>query len=99
MHELPGEITDNTADETTPGPSVPTSEDQSLVSAVLIAHIEVLEAENTMLKTCLSSKETTRFGIKHDDHSFYTVFSSYRTLMAFFHFLGPTVNKLHYWGT
>ena len=98
MHELPGEITDNTADETTPGPSVPTSEDQSLVSAVLIACIEVLEAENTMLKTCLSSKETARFGIKqmkHDDHSFYTVFSSYRTLMVFFHFLGPTINKLH----
>ena len=48
MHELPGEITDNTADETTPGPSVPISEDQSLVSAVLIARIEVLEAENTI---------------------------------------------------
>ena len=70
VHELPDDNTDNTAEETTPWPSVPTSEDQSLVSAGLIAHIEVLEAENMMLKTCLSSKGTARFGIekiKHDD--------------------------------
>ena len=78
MHELPGDITANTA-------SVPTLEDQSLVSAALIFRIEVLEAENMMLKTCLSSKGTACFGIeqiKHDGRliSFYTVFSSYMTL-------------------
>ena len=79
----------NNAEETTPGPSVPTSGDQSLVSAALIARIEVLEAENTMLKTCLSSKGTAHFGIeqiKHGDRliSFYTGFSSYLWLSSTF---------------
>ena len=39
--------------------------------------------------------------IKHDDRlvSFYTGFSSYVKLLAFFRFLGPAVNKLQSWGT
>ncbi len=88
VHELPGDIGDSTVEGTTPGPSVTTSEDRNLVSAALIARIEVLEAENTRLKTSLSNKGTARFGIeqiKHDDRliSFYTGFSSYAILMAF----------------
>ena len=105
VHELPSasDITDTIA-EGTPGPSVPSSEDQGLVSTALLTRIKVLEAENARLKSCLSVKVTAHFGvdqIKHDDHliSFYTGFSSYVTLMAFFQFLGTAVNKLHYWGT
>jgi hypothetical protein len=99
VHELPS-ASDTTA-ESTPRPSLPSSEDQVLVSTALLTRIEVLEAENARFKTCLSAKATIHFGIdqiKHNDHliSFYTGFSSY---LAFFWFLGTAVNKLHYWGT
>lgn len=104
VHELPSDRAEGTAEQTSPGPSTSTSGDQSLVNMTLLARIEVLEAENVRLKTCLSNKRPVPFGIdqiKHDDRliSFYTGFSSYTVLMAFFHFLGPAVDKLHYWGT
>ncbi len=60
VHELPGDVTDSTVGGTTPVPSVPTSEDQHLVSAALVTRIEVLEAENSRLKACLSSEEEKR---------------------------------------
>ena len=86
--------------------SLTSLEDRNLVSTSLTARIEALEGENMMLKTTLSTKEgkPAPFGInciKHNDRwvSFYTGFNSYRIFLAFFQFLGPAVNKLHYWGT
>ena len=101
VHELPGE-SENTPETTSDCPSPTMEPQQNLISAALLARIEVLEAENARLKKCLSSKETY-FGmeqIKHDDHlvSFYTGFRSYKVFLAFFQFLGPAVNKLNYWG-
>ena len=55
------------------------------------------------LKSSATKQKAVHFGIdqiKHDDHlvAFYTGFSSYRIFLAFFIFLGPAVNKLHYCG-
>lgn len=101
VHELPTVSADNPSQRSS---VVPPVEDQSLVNAALLARIEVLEAENRKLKASTKEKPPPAFGIekiKHDDGlvSFYTGFTSYATLLAFFHFLGPAVDKLHYWGT
>ena len=69
---IAGDITvATTTTEVTPGLSVPISEDQGLVSTVLLTRIKVLETENARLKACLSDKATADFGvdqIKHHDH-------------------------------
>ena len=58
--------------------SVPTSDDEVMVNAALVARIEVLEAENTQLKACLSNKEATHFGIEHIKHDERLVFFLHR---------------------
>ena len=92
----PSTMTDNEA-----GPSS-ASADEGLVSTALLARIEFLEAECSRLQKNESKRQ--HFGIdaiKHDDHlvSFYTGFPSFAIFLAFFHFLGPVVNKLQYWGS
>ena len=103
VHELPSDPTASTSQEIPCGPSL---EDRNIVSSSLLARIEALEAENSMLRGSSSAQKgkPDRFGInkiKHNDQwvSFYTGFQSYSILLAFFQFLGPAVSKLHYWGT
>lgn len=72
------------------------------ISAALLARIEMLEAENTKLKSHSKDMQCFRIEcIEHDDNlvCFYTAFVSYTSFMAFFDFLGPVVNQLHYWGS
>ena len=75
-----------------------------VVSSALIARIEALESKNKCKKKASSqSIEWRPFRIEdiaHDDHLiyFYTGFSSYDVLLAFYEFLGPAVDKLQYWG-
>ncbi len=64
--------------------------------------IEYLETELDRLK--LANKEKPHFRleqISNDDAlvRFYTGFPSYDIFLAVFDFLGPSVNRLHYWGT
>ena len=90
--------------------SAPTSVRQGdvnvVVSSALIARIEALESENESLKQKVSSLSTGRHpfrleDIAYDDHlvHFYTGFTSYEILLAFYEFLGPAVNQLQYWGS
>ena len=71
----------------------------------LSAKIEELEAENARLQDLLrrSTKQQVPFGMKHimDNDKlvlFYTGFVSYHIFLAFYQFLGPTVDNLVYWG-
>ena len=76
-----------------------------LVSKVLLSRIEYLEAENKSLK----SKKSPTVGnapfrvecIANDDKLIklyvYTGFTTYSVFVAFFTFLGPSVNELTYW--
>ena len=80
----------------------PSSADEGLVNTALLARIEFLEAECTRLQK--SDRKQQYFGIdkiKHDDHliSFYTGFPSFAIFLSFYHFLGPVVDKLQYWGS
>ena len=75
-----------------------------VVNTALVARIESLEAENRTLKLKLVSKKPRYFcleDIAHNDSlvRFYTGFDSYETLLAFYDFLGPSVNNLTYWGS
>ena len=70
-----------------------------LVNTALLAHIEVLESENRILKERVKTLETKRRhfqieDIAHDDKlvRLYTGFISYMVLISFFEFLGPSVN-------
>ena len=95
VHELPVATDGDT------GPQAHQTE--VLVKTALLARIEYLEAENAKLrKEC--SPTTSYFRIeqvKHDDSlvKFYTGFITYQIFLAFFHFLGPVVHKLNYWGS
>ena len=82
--------------------ATPSSADEGLVNTALLARIEFLEAECTRLQK--SDRKQQHFGIdkiKHDDHliSFYTGFPSFAIFLSFYHFLGPVVDKLQYWGS
>ena len=93
VHELPGSSTPRTS-----------SNESLLVNRALLARIEILEAENTHLKTQLQQGDKDHFrieSIQHDDKlvRFYTGFISYAVFLAFFEFLGPVVNHLNYWGS
>ena len=85
-----------------PGPSETTN---VLVNTALIASVEALEDEKQPLEAQISTKETrTYFKIEQSQHDdtlvcFYTGFASFFVFAAFTEFLGPIVNKLHYWGT
>ena len=73
------------------------------MGTALLARIEFLEAQLENLKST-DHKKSQSFSIdliKHNDHlvSFYTGFPSFDLFLEFYQFLGPTVDKLHYWGT
>ena len=90
VHELPGHEE--------------SSGTEPLLDAALLSRIEALEAENRYLRKQLDSDKQQHFrleNISSDDAlvQFYTGFISYELLLIFFEFLGPSVNKLHYWGT
>ena len=78
---------------------------QHLVETALLALIEFLEAqlEKQNNEKSTDHKKSQPFSIdqiKHDDHqgSFYTGFPSFAVFLEFYQFLGPAVDKLHYWG-
>ena len=73
------------------------------METALLARIEFLEAQLEKLKFT-DHKKSQPFNIdqiKHNDHliSFYTGFPSFDLFLEFYQFLGPAVDKLHYWGT
>ena len=75
-------------------------------NVALIARIEALEAEVQHLKKELGTVNSAAkpFRIEdiaaNDSHiRFYTGFVSYEVLIEFFHFLGPSVYNLVYWGS
>ena len=74
---------------------------QITINTALLARVEVLELENQQLKVKLQMVSSERRGfrvedIAHDDNlvRLYTEFSSYVILLAFFEFLGPSVQLL-----
>ena len=79
------------------------SSQQHLVGTALLARIEFLEAQLENLKSTdhKKSQPFTIDLIKHNDHlvSFYTGFPSFDLFLEFYQFLGPAVDKLHYWRT
>ena len=74
---------------------------KEVVNRALLARIEFLEAENQKLKDCCDVAQPKHFRLENIDSlvRFYTGFHSYEIFLAVFDFLGPAVNKLHYWGT
>ena len=75
-------------------------------NVALTARIEALEAEVQHLKkelgTVYSAAKPFRIEdiAANDSHiRFYTGFVSYEVLIEFFHFLGPSVHNLVYWGS
>ena len=93
VHELPDV-------EDTPSYSLSFSEKEVLNRALLAR----IEAENQKLRVITSKTRPKHFrleDITNDDSliRFYTGFPSYEIFLAVFDFLGPAVNKLHYWGT
>ena len=75
---------------------------ESVVNAALLARIEFLEAKNAQLSK--TAKSINHFGINQICHNnklirFYTGFVTYSMFLAFFTFLGPSVNELNYWGS
>ena len=104
VHEL---CDDPPSDISTPikGLTSSSSNSEILVNTALLAHIEVLESENKVLKEKVKTLESKRVhfrieNIAHDDKlvRLYTGFISYMVLLSFFEFLGPSVNELSYWG-
>ena len=81
-----------------------TEEDDVVMNVALLKRIEYLEAENSKLKEAAETSKPARFSISqicHNDKlvSFYTGFATYKIFLAFFTFLGPSVNELNYWGS
>ena len=89
VHELPNED------------GQPQSSTEVVVNTALLARIQVLEAENSRLKSVPQTKHFRLEDIEHDDDlvRFYTGFVSYCVFIGFFEFLGPVVNHLNYWGS
>ena len=84
--------------------SADTGDTNVLVNKALVSRIEFLEAQNTRLQSDLQCQRPEFFQLENIASNdtlvkFYTGFSSYAILLAFFHFLSPAVNNLTYWGT
>lgn len=76
---------------------------QVLVDKALLSRIELLEAENKDLKSKLSKMSRKAFSVedvaRNDDLvKLYTGFATYSVFLAFYEFLGPSVNELAYRG-
>ena len=85
-----------------PGSSTVTASDNVVLNAGLLARVEFLESEVRRLK--ITSTQRTHFRLEDIMSNdclvrFYTGFPSYEVFLAVYEFLGPAVNKLHYWGT
>ena len=83
--------------------SAPDSSTRVLVDKALISRIELLEAENKDLKLKLSEIARKTFSVEdvagNDDLvKLYTGFTTYSVFLAFYDFLGPSVNELAYRG-
>ena len=99
VHELPDLESDSSFTKTSD-----VDDTKVLVNKALLSRIELLEAQNTRLQSELQCQRPRFFRIEsiaHDDMlvRFYTGFTSYAILLAFFQFLGPAVNNLTYWDT
>ena len=99
VHELPDPESDGSFTRTSDVDNT-----KVLVDKALLSRIELLEAENTHLRAELQCQQPSFFRIEsiaEDDMlvKFYTGFTSYTILLAFFQFLGPAVNNLTYWDT
>lgn len=74
--------------------------EKEVLNRALLARVEYFEAENQKLRakhnqsTSDLKMSQTMILIR-----FYTGLPSYEVFLAVFDFLGPAVNKLHYWGT
>ena len=82
-----------------PDTSTMTDSDNIVLNTGMLARIKYLEAEVQRLKTINTKKPYFQLEqIANDDTlvRFYTGFPSYNVLVAL---LGPSVNRLHYWGT
>ena len=102
--EGPSECGEGTNTPTLPVESqeVPSQSTEVMVNTALLARIEFLEAENTLLKASPSKPQYFRIAqIQHNGRlvRFYTGFTSYAIFLAFFEFLGPVVHELNYWGS
>lgn len=101
LHELP---TDGNLQEETSTVTADTEGTVSLVSAALLARIDLLESENRTLTEKLQVAVNKRALFRIEDIAgndklvkLYTGFPSYEILLSFFEFLGPAVSHLNYW--
>ena len=111
LHELPTDDSLSTATSSgvlsslsSPFSSVSVVDNSTrvLVDKALLSRIELLEAENKDLKSKLSklSKKTSVEDVAGNDElvKLYTGFTTYSVFLAFYEFLGPSVNELAYRG-
>ena len=112
LHELPTDDSFSTATSTAAPSSCALSSTFSSVSATdrstavlvekaLLSRTELLEAENNDLKLKLSKAVRKTFSVEdvagNDDLvKLYTGFTTYSVFLAFYEFLGPSVNELTY---
>ena len=106
IHELPSEESclDLSSGSNLDKGGEQSSEAQVVVNTALVARIEALEAQTRSLRFKLSKTQPSHFRLENIAHSdsliaFYTGFQTYDLFLAFYEFLGPSVNKLTYWGT
>ena len=81
-----------------------TDQIQVAVNTALATQLEAVSSEKSSLQVELSNAKTTLFRIKNVAHNdslinLYTGFASYEVFMAFYAFLGPSVQRLKYWGS
>ena len=109
LHELPTDDSLSTPTSSralcSPFSSVSATDNSTrvLVDKALLSRIELLEAENKDLKSKLSKVATKTFSVEdvagNDDlMKLYTGFTTYSVFLAFYEFLGPSVNELAYRG-
>lgn len=80
--------------------SVSDNSTRVLVDKALLSRIELLEAENKDLKSRAMSRKTSVEDVAGNDDlvKLYTGFTTYSVFLAFYEFLGPSVNELAYRG-
>ena len=105
LHELPTDDSFSTSTAlSSPFFSVSVSDNstQVLVDRALLSRIELLEAEKKHLKSKLSKMSRTMsvedVAGNDDLVKLYTGFTTYSVFIAFYEFLGPSVNELAYRG-